>query len=111
MIFWGAQAASLSFLRQHKKVEELRSTVANQEAIIAQQQKEFQATAMRQEDKIQALSAALKKQAAQIEKVSAQIEMKSGLRKSWTTSSASEVDRLLRKTMARHAPKARISGG
>ena len=35
MIFWGAQVASLSFLRQHKKVEELRSTVANQEAIIA----------------------------------------------------------------------------
>jgi uncharacterized coiled-coil protein SlyX len=76
VIFWGAQAASLSFLRQHKKVEELRSTVANQEAIIAQQHKEFQATAMRQEDKIQALTAALKKQAAQIEKVSAQIEMK-----------------------------------
>jgi hypothetical protein len=41
-----------------------------------EQHKEFQATAMRQEDKIQALTAALKKQAAQIEKVSAQIEMK-----------------------------------
>ena len=40
-----------------------------------QQQKEFQATAMRQEDKIQALTAALKKQAAQIEKVSAQLEL------------------------------------
>jgi hypothetical protein len=76
VIFRGAQAVSLSFLRQHKKVEELRSTVANQEAIVAQQQKEFQATATRQEDKIQALTAALKKQAAQIEKVSAQIEVK-----------------------------------
>jgi hypothetical protein len=43
---------------------------------LRKQQKEFQATAMRQEDKIQALTAALKKQAVQIEKVSAQIEMK-----------------------------------
>ena len=59
------------FLKEHRKVEEqgvtisqLRSTVAKQEATTAQQQKE-----------IQALIASLKKQASQIEKVGAQLEM------------------------------------
>ena len=59
------------FLKEHKKVEEqqtnitrLNTEMANQEAIVAQQQKEMQV-----------LTAQLKEQAVQIEKVSAQLEM------------------------------------
>ena len=49
------------FLKEHKKVEELKN--------------DFQATVARQQKEIQALTAQLKEQAAQIQKVSAQIEM------------------------------------
>jgi uncharacterized coiled-coil protein SlyX len=59
------------FLKEHKKVEEqqtnitqLNSKMANQAAIIAQQQKGMEA-----------LTAQLKEQAAQIQKVSAQLEV------------------------------------
>src|SRR5207237_7921542 len=50
------------FLKEHCKVDELKSTVAKQEATAAQQQTE-----------IKTLTASLKEQAAQIQKVSAQI--------------------------------------
>jgi Chaperone of endosialidase len=70
------------FLKEHKKVEEqqaqiaaLNSRVATQEAIIAQEKQEFRETIARQENEIHALSATLKEQAAQIQKVSAQIAM------------------------------------
>ena len=74
------------FLKEHRKVEELASTVAKQEATIAWQQKQFQsaiaqqrkdfeATTALQQEEIQALTAGLKEQAAQIQKVSAQIEV------------------------------------
>lgn len=49
------------FLKEHKKVEELK--------------REFQATAAKQQKEIQALTAQLKEQAAQIQKVSARFEM------------------------------------
>ncbi len=49
---------------------ELRSTVAKQEAIIALQQKEFHATTAQQAKEIKALTATVKKQASQIQKVS-----------------------------------------
>jgi len=59
------------FLKEHKKIEEqqanimqLRSKMAKQEAIIAQQQKGMEV-----------LTAKLKEQAAQIQKVSAQVEI------------------------------------
>jgi uncharacterized coiled-coil protein SlyX len=59
------------FLKEHKKVEEqetaitrLNSTVAKQEATAAQQQTE-----------IKTLTASLKEQASQIQKVSAQVEL------------------------------------
>ncbi len=59
------------FLKEHKKVEEqqtnitqLNSKMANQAAIIAQQQKGMES-----------LTAQLKEQAAQIQKVSAQLEL------------------------------------
>ena len=63
------------FLKAHKKVEELSSTVARQEVVIAQQQEELRTTATRQENEIRALTAGLKEQAAQLQNVSAQIEM------------------------------------
>jgi len=52
------------FLKEHSTVEQLKSTVAKQEAIIAQQQKGMEV-----------LTAQLKEQAAQIQKVSAQLEV------------------------------------
>ena len=59
------------FLKEHKKIEEqqtnitqLNSKMANQAAIIAQQQKEMEI-----------LTAQLKEQAAQIQKVSAQVAL------------------------------------
>jgi trimeric autotransporter adhesin len=74
------------FLKEHKKVEEqqatiadLKSTVAQQhrdfEAAMAQQRKESEATAAQQQKEIQALTASLTEQAAQIQKVSAQLEV------------------------------------
>jgi Chaperone of endosialidase len=69
------------FLKEHRKVEEqeasitrLKSTVAKQEATIAQQRKDFEATAAQEQKEIQTLTASLKEQAAQIQKVSAQLE-------------------------------------
>jgi hypothetical protein len=52
------------FIKEHRKVETLEATAARQQSINAEQQKE-----------IQALTASLKEQAAQIQKVSAQIEV------------------------------------
>jgi len=52
------------FLKEHRTVQELKSTAAKQEAIIAKQQKQ-----------IEALTAGLKEQAWQIQKVSAQFEV------------------------------------
>jgi len=77
------------FLKEHRKVEEearinqqqegaiteLRSTVAKQAATIAQQQKDFQSTSAQQQKEIKALTASLKEQAAQIQKVNDQLEM------------------------------------
>ena len=52
------------FLKEHRTVQELKSTVAKQEAIIAKQQKGMEAFA-----------ATLKEQALQIQKVSAQFQL------------------------------------
>ena len=49
------------FLKEHRKVQELKN--------------DFQATVARQQKEIQALTAALKEQASQIQKVSAQLEV------------------------------------
>jgi hypothetical protein len=64
------------FLKQNRTVQELKSTVAKQEATIAQQQKDFQSTAAQQQREIEALTASLKEQASQIQKVSAQLELR-----------------------------------
>ena len=63
------------FLKQHRTVQELKSTVAKQEAIIAQQQKDSRLTAEQQQREIKALTARLKEQASQIQRVSAQLEL------------------------------------
>src|SRR5205814_9948366 len=55
------------FLKEHREVQE-------QKATIARQQKDFRATAAQQQEEIQALTASLQEQAAQIQKVSAQLE-------------------------------------
>jgi peptidoglycan hydrolase CwlO-like protein len=63
------------FLKEHKKVEEQKATIAEQQASIgelkstvAQQQKDFQAT-------VAQLTARLDEQASQIQKVSAELEV------------------------------------
>ena len=64
------------FLKEHRKMQE-------QEATIAQQRKDFQAsitkleaTVAQQQNKIRAVTASLKEQASQIQKVSAQLELR-----------------------------------
>jgi len=55
------------FLKEHRTVQALTSTVAKQEAIIAKQQKDFQATAAHQQKQIEALTTGLQKVSAQLE--------------------------------------------
>jgi uncharacterized coiled-coil protein SlyX len=62
------------FLKEHRTVQELKSTATTQEAIItklqstvAQEQKDFQAAAARQQKQIEALTAGLQKVSAQVE--------------------------------------------
>jgi septal ring factor EnvC (AmiA/AmiB activator) len=57
------------FLKEHCKVEKLEVTVV-------QQQKKFQATISEQQREIQALTASLKEQASQIQKVSAELQVR-----------------------------------
>ena len=56
------------FLKEHRRVEELKSAMA-------QQRQEFQTTVARQDNEIRALIATVKEQAAQIQKVSALVEV------------------------------------
>ena len=55
------------FLKEHCTVQELKSTVAKQEAAILQQKKDFQAIASQQQKQIEALNAGLQKVSAQLE--------------------------------------------
>ena len=70
------------FLKEHRKVEqqestttELKSTVAKQEAAIAQQRRDFEATVAELKRGMETLVARFKEQDAKIQRVSAQIEM------------------------------------
>jgi Chaperone of endosialidase len=70
------------FLKEHCKVEEqsasitqLESAAVKQEATIAQQRRDFEANTAQQQREIQVLTASLTQQAAQIQKVSAQLEL------------------------------------
>ncbi len=62
------------FLKEHRKVEQHEATIAQLKSTVAQQQKDFIATTAQQKE-IQAVTASLKEQASQIQKVSAQLEM------------------------------------
>ncbi len=59
------------FLKEHRKVEELEASVAQQrkdfQAAIAQQRKDSQATAAQQQKQIDAVTAGLQKVSAQLE--------------------------------------------
>ena len=63
------------FLKEHKKIEEQAATIADLTSAISQQRKDFQATVAEQEEQIQAVTARIKEQAAQIQKVSLQVEL------------------------------------
>jgi hypothetical protein len=67
------------FLKEHRKVQELEATVARQQKDFqtanAQQRKDYQSTAAQQQKDIQALAASVREQAAQIQKVSDQMQM------------------------------------
>jgi hypothetical protein len=81
------------FLKEHRKVEEQERKVAEQETTMtqlkatvmqrqkdfqvttAEQKKDFEAATAQQQNEIQALTASLKDQAAQIQKVSAQLKI------------------------------------
>jgi septal ring factor EnvC (AmiA/AmiB activator) len=63
------------FLKEHKRVEEQQGTIAELKSTVAEQRKDFEAISAQQHKEIQALTASLKEQASQIQKVSAQIEI------------------------------------
>ncbi len=65
------------FLKEHSKVQELKSTVAKQEAIISRLDlavAKQETTGAQQQKEIKALIATVKEQAAQIENVNAQLD-------------------------------------
>ena len=66
------------FLKEHKRVEQLEATVAQQrkdfDGAMARQQKELEATRTQQQNEIEVLTTGLKEQASQVQKVSAQVE-------------------------------------
>ena len=64
------------FLKEHRRVEELKSAMA-------QQRKDFEAAIVQQQKTTEALVARLNEQEARIQKVSAKIEMVNQSRKCW----------------------------
>jgi hypothetical protein len=63
------------FLKEHKKIEAQSRKNEEQKTTIVQLKKDFQVTSAQQQKEIQFLSAQLREQAVQIQKVSAQIEL------------------------------------
>ena len=55
------------FLKQHRKVQEQEATITQLKSTLAQQQKDFQATAAHQQKQIETLTAGLQKVSAQVE--------------------------------------------
>ena len=62
------------FLKDHRKVQQQEETITQLKSTVAQQKKAFETTAAQQEKEIKSLTASLKEQAAQIQKVSARLE-------------------------------------
>jgi hypothetical protein len=63
------------FLKEHQKVEQQQATITQLKSTVAQQQEEFRAAIAQQRKDFEAVVAQLKDQAAQIQKVSAQLEV------------------------------------
>src|SRR5262249_52285204 len=55
------------FLKEHREVLEQKATIIQLQSALAQQQKDFQATARHQQKQIEALAAGLQKVSAQLE--------------------------------------------
>jgi endosialidase-like protein len=62
------------FLKEHRKVEKQEASITQLRFKVAKQEQDFQSTIARQQSEIQALTAALKKQTAEIERVNARLE-------------------------------------
>ena len=63
------------FLKEHNKVEEQQVTITELKLTLAQQRKDFEMAIARQQKEMDALTAQLKEQTAQIQKVRAQVEL------------------------------------
>jgi hypothetical protein len=63
------------FLKEHRKMQQQEATIADLRSAMAQQRKDFETAMAQQQKQLQALTASLKKQAAQLQKVSAQVEV------------------------------------
>jgi septal ring factor EnvC (AmiA/AmiB activator) len=63
------------FIKEHHKVRQQEATIADLRSAMARQQKDFETTKAQQQKQFQALTSSLNEQAAQIQKVSAQIEL------------------------------------
>ena len=63
------------FLKEHRKVEEQEAAITQLKSTVAQQQKGFQAAIAQQQREMEAITARVKEQASQIQKVSAQLEV------------------------------------
>jgi hypothetical protein len=63
------------FLKEHKIVQELKSTVQKQEAIIAQQEQTFESRLAEQEKRIGALTLGLQRVSAQLETTQAPVKL------------------------------------
>jgi ppGpp synthetase/RelA/SpoT-type nucleotidyltranferase len=63
------------FLKEHRKVEEQEAAITQLKSTVAQQQKGFQAAIAQQQREMEAITARVKEQASQIQKVSAQLEL------------------------------------
>ena len=63
------------FLKEHRKMQQQEATIADLRSAMAEQRKDFETTTAQQHKQLQALTASLKEQALQIQKVSAQLEV------------------------------------
>jgi Chaperone of endosialidase len=63
------------FIKQHRKVQQQEATIADLRLAIAEQRKDLETTTAQQQKQLQILTASLKEQAAQLEKVSARVEV------------------------------------
>jgi len=61
--------------KEHSKEQEQGATIADLRSAIARQRKDFETAMAQQHKQLQILTASLKEQAAQLQKVSAQVEV------------------------------------